>query len=300
MTERLAKAAIAGRRRAPAWRPLRAAFRGLARLIPENRAGDRFYAWISFVLHHRRLPTTRPLFNDVLHRIKTTDEILDPLRVFVSDKEFVKVYVKAAVGDRYNVPTLGVIRDVAAVDAYPFPADCCIKPTHASGRVIMRRAGAEIDRSEIRRWFAINHYRFRREANYRTLRPKVIVEPLLFDDTDVDNYRFFCVDGRARLIFVELERFTDHRRSVFDTQWNAQDYAIGFPRPATSPPRPGNLEEMLAVAQQLASAFGFVRVDMYSDGAACYVGEITHCHAHASQSFIPLSSERSASKVLFG
>lgn len=246
------------------------------------------------------MPTSRPLFNDVLHRIKTTDEILDPLRVFVSDKEFVKVYVKAVVGDRYNVPTLGVIRDAGAVNAYPFPADCCIKPTQASNRVILRRAGAAVDRAEIRRWFAINHYRFRREANYRTLRPKVIVEPLIFDDTDVDNYRFFCVDGRARLIFVELTRFTDHRRSVFDAQWNVQDYSIGFPQPATSPPRPRNLEEMLAVAQRLASAFGFVRIDMYSDGATCLVGEITHCHAHASQRFIPLSAERSASQLLFG
>ena len=49
-------------------------------------------------------------YNDVLHRIKTSDDIIDPLRVFVSDKEYLKLYVRATLGDRYVVPTIDVIR----------------------------------------------------------------------------------------------------------------------------------------------------------------------------------------------
>ena len=65
-------------------------------------------------------------------RVKTSDEIEDPLRRFVSDKELVKEYVRETIGEQYNVPTLAVLHTPAEVDAYEFPANCCIKPTHAS------------------------------------------------------------------------------------------------------------------------------------------------------------------------
>src|SRR5688572_32797965 len=105
--------------------------------LPHNRAGDKLASYARFVATHRRFPSDGKLFNDVLFKIKTSDEILDPLRVFVSDKEFVKLYVKAVVGEQYNIPTLAVLRSVQDVDNYDFPASCCIKATHASGRVIL-------------------------------------------------------------------------------------------------------------------------------------------------------------------
>src|SRR5262249_54252237 len=80
----------------------------LKRLLPENRWGDRVYGFLLFYASHRRRPNNSMTFNDVLYRIKTTDKILDPLRVFITDKEFVKLYIKAVVGDEYNVPTLAV------------------------------------------------------------------------------------------------------------------------------------------------------------------------------------------------
>ena len=88
-------------------------------------------------------------FNDVLYRIKTTDEILDPLRVFVTDKEFVKLYVKAVIGDEYNVPTLAVLRSIDEVRAYSFPPQCCIKATHSCDKVIVRRDSGPIDYNKI-------------------------------------------------------------------------------------------------------------------------------------------------------
>jgi len=75
-------------------------YRLLLQCIPNNRPFDHFVAFITFLRLHRRLPTNKLLFNDVLYRIKTTDKIIDPLRVFVSDKEFVKLYVKAVAGSR--------------------------------------------------------------------------------------------------------------------------------------------------------------------------------------------------------
>jgi hypothetical protein len=96
------------------WR--RGVYRSFLRSFPENRTGDRLVSVIQFFRFHKRLPNKSMSYNDVLHRIKTGDELLDPLRIFVSDKEFLKLYVRAVVGDEYVVPTLDVIRSKAAVD----------------------------------------------------------------------------------------------------------------------------------------------------------------------------------------
>ena len=61
-----------------------------------------------------------------------------------------------------------------------------------------------------------------------------------------------------------------------------------------------NLAEMIRVAETLASHFSFIRVDMYSDGQACFVGELTNCPGNASRSFMPADGELRASQILFG
>ena len=279
----------------------RAFYRTAIRLVPKNRFGDRFLAFTYFVAKQHRLPTNRPLFNDALYRIKTTDEVFDPLRVFVSDKEFVKLYVKAIVGDEYNVPTLAVLRSPAEVDAYDFPAECCIKPTQASGAFIFRRAGEPIDRNEIKRWFSLNHYAATREANYRHLVPKIIVEPLLTQDGGLLDYRFFCAGGKAKFITVDTDWTTSHRsRQLFDADWNRQPYSLGYPPGAAVQDRPANFATMKEVAEKLAAGFTFIRVDFYNNGQTCMVGEMTNCHANTGGRFIPPEAEREASRLLFG
>jgi hypothetical protein len=271
--------------------------------LPENRAGDKWASYARFVATHRRFPSDAKRFNDALFKLKTSDEILDPLRVFVSDKELVKLYIKAVVGDQYNIPTITVLRTTQAVDDYDFPANCCIKATHASGRVILRKNGAPIDKEQIKSWFDLNYYRMRREANYKTLKPKVIVEPLLFDSDNVEDYRCFCLNGEVKMIMIDMNIRDKpaRRRLLFDANWNVQPFSIGYPKAAQLMPRPANLDEMLDVVRQLSRRFGgLIRVDLYSNGERLFVGEITNTHADAGQSFIPLAAESMASELIFG
>ena len=61
-------------------------------ILPKNRFGDKIYSFINFVINHRgRFPRNRMLFNDCMYKIKTSNEMIDPLRVFITDKEFVKM-----------------------------------------------------------------------------------------------------------------------------------------------------------------------------------------------------------------
>lgn len=290
-------------------------YRIFLKCIPETRLGDHLYSLINFLRLHRRFPSRKNLFNDVIYRIKTSEEILDPVRVFVSDKELVKLFVKAVAGDQFNVPTIQVLHNIEEVKAYKFPPDCCIKPTHMSGKVILRKNNSSVDYEEIEKWFKISYYQNDREANYKNLKPKVIVEPLIFDTNNPPDYKIFCYSGKPKLIQVDIDRYIEHTEKFFDPDWKEMPFTIHYPRSRRTMEKPKNLETMLSVAGKLSAYFNFVRVDLYSNGENCFVGEITNCPGgatgfvsnlylnggeyHADEMTSP-AAEIIASKMIFG
>ena len=271
----------------------------LLRHLPYTRFFDNLYHRLLFLKKHHRFPKQQMMWNDVWFRIKTSGEIENPLRVYVSDKEQVKDYVRQTIGEKYNVPTIAVLRSPAEVDSFDFPARCAIKPTHASTHVCLRSNGEPIDRERIKKWFALNYYYSGRERNYRSLEPKVIVEPLIFDTTNVEDYKIFCWRGTPKFVMVDIDRHAHHTRKIFDPQWNEQDFSMTYPHASGVMPKPATLGEMLLVARALSAPFSFVRIDLYTDGQRVLVGEVTNCSANASAPFLPPAAEQYASKLMF-
>jgi len=270
--------------------------------LPKNRVGDYCAALQAFVRAHGRLPRRSLHLNDYLFRITTSDECLNPLRVFVTDKEFVKMYVKATVGDRYNVPTIGVLRSIADCESFGFPDACAIKPTHLSGAVITRLHGEPVNFAAMARWFETNWYHRKGgwEANYRHLQPKVIVEPLVFGDHNATDYKIFCWRGAPKMIQVDCDRRTRHTRALFDFEWNRLPVSFCYPSFPGLIDRPQNLRAMLDLAGELSRPFDLIRVDLYSDGAEVMVGELTNCAEGALGKFEPAEGEAIVDELIFG
>lgn len=268
-------------------------------IIPHNKIGDKFFSLILFIVRIRRLPTKKYIFNDFFFQIKTTKIILDPLRVFVSDKEFVKVYIKALVGDKYNVPTIAILKNEKQVDSFDYPISCCIKPTHTTGKVILRKNGESIAHEEIKKWFYINSYKVGRALNYKMLTPKVIIEPLIFDNKEVEDYKFFCFNGEPKIIQIDIDRRTNHKRKYFDCKWNEFNFSVLYPKSDKIFLKPSLLDEMLTVARNLSKNFSLIRIDMYCNNSQLFVGEITNVSDNANGNFIPKEAEITASKILF-
>ncbi len=269
--------------------------------LPTDREGDLIYSLISFVRSHARLPTENKIFNDVLFKINTSDEILNPLRVFVSDKEHGKQYIKSILGNDVNVPTLRILRNKEDILSYHFPERCVIKPTHASGEVIIREAGERLDLAKLQSWLALSYYKKTREANYRYLEPKILVEPILFDDPNLSDIKVFCFQGKAKLLFVDLNVRVKHQRKFYDVHWNPLNFSLRYPNPAAlSLLRPLNLDAMLAAAERLSEQFSFVRIDFYSNQERFYVGEITNCSGAGLAKFDSYENELRASEIIFG
>ena len=280
--------------------PLFLLYRLVLRFAPRNRSGDYLVSLVHFVWRHKRWPGRKSaLFNDALFRMKTSDEILDPLRVFVTDKEFVKLYVTAIVGADHVVPTLAVLRSPKEATTYPYPPDCVIKPTHSGGEIIIREGDTPIDHAKIQRWFASNAYELGREANYRFLKPKVIVEPKVFGRSQVNDYKVFCLNGVPKAIQVDVDRFTHHKRTLYTPDWQLLPFGLEEPL-GVELPRPEGLHELLEVVAKVAQGLGFVRMDLYVNDKQVLVGEITNCHGNAGQRFIPTSAEAVFSRLLFG
>ncbi len=278
---------------------LKIIYRLLFVLVPKSRMGDKVIAYYKFLRKQKRLPT-KGFMNDVLFKIKTSNEILNVERQYTSDKELVKLYIAQAVGNDKNVPTKAVLRSEAEVLAYEFSKGEVVKPTHASG--LVKFIGNDpIDKNELISWLSINYYDTSREINYRYLKPKIIVEESLFGRTNVDDIKFFCVNGRVKVIQWDFDRHSNHTRMLYNRNWDSMNASLKYPLSTKSITKPSKLGEMIEVAEELSKPFSFVRVDLYYDEQLkkFYVGEITHCHGSSNEKFNNKEAEKRVAKELF-
>ena len=209
------------------------------------------------------------------------------------------IYVKATIGDKFNVPTLKILKNENEILEYVFPRDCVIKPTHASGQFIIRDSDNELDLNLIKSWLRLNYYDLSREANYRYLMPKIIIEPIVFEDPNPIDYKIFCFNGKPKIILVDVDRATNHKRNIFDSEWNELPIILGFPRNSPPASKPLHLNLMLDIASKLSQKFSLVRIDLYSDNQNIFVGEITNCSGSANERFDSFESEKLISKFIF-
>lgn len=282
-------------------RPRRPSLPGLLRrlahgLLPRNKFGDAVFSTLTSLYRHRRLPRWRPpvTFNDHLFAMKRRGDLYDPLRQYVSDKLLVKDYIAALVGPDYVLETLAVLESEAEVEAFrPPPQTCVVKPAHLSGHYFMLGAGEEPDRAQMKRWFRLNHYDVWREANYRYLRPRILVEAYFAAQPEglTHDYKVFCIHGRARFIQSIMDRFGRPSRICYSPGWKKLPFGLGYP-PEGEHPRPRRLEETIAVAERVSAAFSVIRVDFLAAGDQVKIGELTNLHMNAQSQLVPRDYDR--------
>jgi hypothetical protein len=254
-----------------------------------------------FLRAHGRVPDVkRRLYNDYLYSLKITGALGDPLRVFVTDKEYSKIFVNSVVGERYVMPTLAVLRSEEEIRNYEFPKSCAIKGTHGSGQYIIRRAGEAVDIEKVVHWLRVDYYALSAERNYLTLKPKVIVEPLAEFGGRITELYIHCYRGEPRVIRVILNRFTEPHLNVFDCEWRPTGISYLGRNTSIDIPCPKALPEILRVARDIAAHFESIRVDVYVSDDRIWVGELTNCQSSAGLVFDSDNGEEVFSNLYFG
>ncbi|MBC7803604.1 MAG: hypothetical protein H7Y16_06980 [Candidatus Parcubacteria bacterium] len=243
-------------------------------------------------------PTT---YTGIMFKLLLSPECMNPLRQFVTDKEYVKDYVRGVVGDAYNVRTYGVLRHPGALDRAHFPERCAIKPTHLSGHAVFRARGEKVPIEALRAWFSWNFYRRTLEGNYRYLRPKIIVEEFLQEDGRPfpSDYKVYCFHGVPALVQVDLDRTTAHRRAFYSCKWQRLPCDDNVAMQTEPIARPRCLEEMLEIARKLSAAFNVLRVDLYASSAGVKVGELTNFPGGCGEPFSPPKVDARLGRLFF-
>ena len=109
---------------------------------------------------------------------------------------------------------------------------------------------------------------------------RVIIEDLIEDDTNIDgsidDFKFMCYDGKFRYLWIDKNRYSDHKRGFWDEHLNFLEDVSSDHGTFKEPPQlPRNIDEMVKVAEIISEDFPYARVDLYNIKGKIYFGEIT-------------------------
>lgn len=243
----------------------------------------------------KRLDLKHPkTYNEKLQWLKLYDR--RPEYTMMVDKYEVRKYVAEKIGEEYLIPLIGVYDSVDEIPWEELPDKFVLKCTHGSGSNILCNDKKELDiqmaKKKLRKWMKKNFFWVFREWPYKNVKPRIVCEKYMVDESGIElkDYKIFCFDGEPKLIQVDFDRFRDHKRNIYDLDWNLVDLTIKYPRdPNKTIARPDKLDEMLDVARKLSAGIPHVRVDLYSIGDKIYFGELTFTHGAGYEPFYPES-----------
>lgn len=242
---------------------------------------------------HKRLPNIfQPkTFNEYLLRKKIFDR--NPLLTQLADKYAVREYVAERIGTEYLAKLYYVTDDPATIDFAQLPNRFVIKATHGSGYNLIVKDKSSLDYNEViqtcRKWLSSNYYKRGGEWCYRDIPPRIIIEEFLkTDNGDVPpDYKFFCFNGQPHFVQVDVDRFIEHKRNIYDLEWNKLPVAYHFKNFDWALDAPINLGKMISLAQKLSNGLDFIRVDLYSLETQVIVGEMTNYPENGFGNFDP-------------
>jgi TupA-like ATPgrasp len=218
----------------------------------------------------------------------------DPRYVITTDKYEVRAWVAERIGAEYLVPLVAdVTDDFMKVDWDSLPDSFVVKATNGSSRNVLVKEKTQHTQREIAEqtalWRRASHYRLYKEWAYRSIPPRIIVEEHLgHGGPPPPDVKFFVMNGRAKLVQFDSDRFGDHRREMYDRDGRLLDVTIDIdPRSDVPPEPPKNWTDLRDIAEKLGAEFEFVRIDLYSRDGAVFFGEITHYPGGAAPLFTP-------------
>jgi hypothetical protein len=204
-------------------------------------------------------------------------------------KEFARKNTNAA-----RVPTTywtGV--DLKEIDGARLPPKWVMKPNHRSQVVFFGEGQPDsaVLKEITKGWLKTYERAYLGEWAYRMARRCLIVEEHLGAGKVINDYKIYVFGGTPRLIQVDSDRFSVHKRRFYTTDWEPLEFRNGFPIAPTHPV-PKLLDTMLTAASELGRTFGFMRVDLYEANDAVYFGEVTPYPEGGMKPFWPDAVDR--------
>lgn len=199
------------------------------------------------------------------------------------DKYRVREYIESKGLTNILVNLYGAYDNANEIDLASLPNKFVLKTTNGSGTNVICKDKSQLDENDLKE--QVNQFLQQssasagREWAYSHVIPKIIVEELLEDSSSKDgsicDYKFLCFNGNPEYVVLDVDRFSDHKRNIYDTNWNDLHIESDCPCSNEVYEKPEKLEEMLEIAKTLCADFPAVRVDLYCVNNKIYFGELT-------------------------
>lgn len=207
-----------------------------------------------------------------------------PLMTQCVDKYREKFYLNNKGFREYVPKTLQVCGKIEEVDFDKLPNAFIIKCNNGYGNNVIVRDKSKMNKVKIYKtfnaWHSTSPVVFGREWAFLDVEQKILVEELLVSEDgtqkgDLNDYKFMCFNGEPKVIWADIDRYTNHRRNFYDLEWNQMPVESDCPNTDYEVTAPYGLPKMLEIASLIAKDFPFVRVDFYSVNKKIYIGELT-------------------------
>ena len=269
-------------------RELRVKFSNFLRFIPDKP----YLKFVYYLKTGKRLNLKHPVgFNEKLNWLKLYDQ--HPEYTKLVDKYEVREVIKEKLGDGYMFPLLGVWDSYEQIDFSKLPDQFVLKCTHDSGSVKIVKDKEGINHKEFNEFFSsrlrINSFTLGREYPYRNVKPRIIAEELMEAKGGINDYKFFCFDGKPTIMFVATERASgDTKFDFYDMGFKHLDIVNIHPQSIVGGiKKPECFEEMKMIAEKCSQGMKFVRIDLYEIDGKVYFGEYTFYHGGGFWLFKP-------------
>ena len=228
----------------------------------------------------QKLSLEKPItYNEKLQWIKLYDK--NELMPKCCDKYTVREYVESCGCSEILNDLIWEGFDPSDIPFDDLPKQFVIKVTHGSGFNIICNNKDELDRvktiKQLNIWLKGKFIPCYGEWFYGVIKPRIIIEKFLSDDksTIPEDYKIMCFHGEPRYIIVDTDRFTHHKRNIYDLNWNLlEGYNMGFDNDNPIE-KNEKLEELLEYSRKISKNFKHARIDFYVVDNKIYFGEIT-------------------------
>lgn len=233
-------------------------------------------------------------FNEKLQWLKLYDR--NPLYTILTDKIKVKKWVAEKIGEEYIIPTLDIWEKPEDIDFNKLPDKFVLKCNHNSGKglfICIDKNKIELKSiiRELKRGLKEDYSLTSGEWPYKNIKRKILAEKYISSSNgeDLKDYKFFCFNGNPKVIQVDYDRFTNHKRNLYNIEWQRLPFKLEYPTDwKYEIEKPENLMEMVEIAKKLSSGIPHVRVDLYNVNGKVYFGEMTFFHGSGYEKFEPI------------
>ena len=214
---------------------------------------------------------------------------------YLTDKVAVREWVKEKIGEEYLIPLWGIYNSFEEIPFGELPDQFVIKCNHDSASVYVCDDKNKINKKILKKqydFFLKRNFAYMTcEMHYKCIPHKIMVEKYM--GKAICDYKFLCFNGKPEFCWVDIDRYGNHKRNIYDMDWNLQPFnQMTYGNSPQNIAKPKQFEKMKQIVEILCEGFDHVRVDLYIVDDRVYFGEMTFTNGSGTEMITPIEWDK--------